>query len=77
MALTLGTNEIKQLDALLQDARKRLEDALQLVARACGASAGQMVILSGPPRTPKDDFDLYNDIWDSLGKMRRAQSKLP
>jgi hypothetical protein len=34
------------------------------------------LILSGPPRTPKDDFDLYNDIWDSLGKIRRAQSKL-
>jgi hypothetical protein len=77
MTLALGQSETTQLDSLLQDARKKLEEVLQVVAAACGAGTGQMISISGLPRTSKDDFDLYNDIWDSLGKLRRAQSKLP
>ena len=45
-------------------------------ARNPGATAGIMVVTK-PVRNLEDVFELYNDIWDAIGNVRRALSRLP
>ncbi len=58
----------------LKDAHDSLQKALEKVGQRLGVNAGIMIQLKPPEENLKKAFELYNDLWDVLGKMRRILS---